>query len=148
MVWLKQAVARPSEAFPADARRLQGFLRRIVEIVRDRFPNLKLVYLSSRTYAGYATTDLNPEPWAYQSAFAVRWTIYDRIAGRIRGPWLGWGPYLWTNGVRGRKDGFVWRCEDVAADGTHPASAGRQKVAELLLRFFRSDRTAKPWYLG
>lgn len=147
-VWLKEAIAGEHEAFPADAHHLQRDLRAIVTIARRRFVNLRLVYLASRTYAGYATTQLNPEPYAYQSAFAVRWLIGDRISHRLGGPWLGWGPYLWTDGLRGRSDGLTWTCADVGADGTHPSPSGGAKVSSLLLRFFERDPTAKPWFRG
>ena len=147
-VWVKEAIARPTEAFPADAKRLQGDLRAIDGILRRRFPNLQLVYVSSRTYAGYASTALNPEPFAYDSGFAVKWLVLDRIAGKTAGPWIAWGPYLWTNGEKGRKDGLVWTCADTRADGTHPSPSGQQKVAQLLLNFFTTNATARPWFLS
>ncbi len=146
VVWLKQAVARETRPFPEDARGLQSSLRSVVAILRGRYPNLKLVYLSSRTYAGYATTPLNPEPYAYESGFAVKWLIQDRMEGRLAGPWLGWGPYLWTDGTKGRKDGFVWTCGDVREDGTHPSPSGQAKVGGLLLRFFKSSTTSRGWF--
>ncbi len=145
-VWLKEAIARPTEPFPADARRLQNDLRAILGILRTRYPNLRLVFLSSRTYGGYATSALNPEPYAYDSGFAVKWTVQDRIEGRLSGPWVGWGPYLWTDGTRGRKDGFTWTCTDTRSDGTHPSPSGRLRIAQLLLRFFTSDPLARPWF--
>ena len=114
-----------SGSFPKDARALQADLRSIVRTMRTRYPNLRLVYLSSRTYGGYAITGLNPEPAAYDSGYAVRGVIQDRMAGKLKGPWLGWGPYLWTDGLRGRSDGLVWSCEDVDEDGTHPSKSGR-----------------------
>ena len=147
-VWLKEAIARPTEAFPADAKRLQADLRAIDGILRRRFPNLQLVFVSSRTYGGYASTSQNPEPYAYESGFAVKWFVQDRIAGRLRGPWVQWGPYLWTDGTRGRSDGLVWTCADVRADGTHPSDGGAEKVSQLLLHFFETDATAKRWFLG
>ena len=148
IAWLKEAIARPTEQFPADATRLQADLRATVAVMRERFPNLRLVYLSSRTYAGYATTRLNPEPYAYQSGFAVKWLVQQRIDNKLtRRPWLGWGPYLWTDGTKGRSDGLVWTCSDVVADGTHPSPSGRQKVAQLLLRFLTTNATAKSWFL-
>src|SRR5262249_13045120 len=52
-VWIKQADAGPSQGFPAYARTLQGELANIVRLLHTRFPNLKLAYLSSRTYGGY-----------------------------------------------------------------------------------------------
>ena len=147
-VWLKEAVAGEQRSFPRDARGLQSDLRAIVRIMRVRYPNLKLVYLSSRTYGGYAITGLNPEPAAYDSAFAVRWLIQERMSGKIKGPWLLWGPYLWTDGMAGRNDGLQWTCDDVEEDGTHPSRSGIQKVVNMLTAFFKTDATAKRWYVG
>jgi hypothetical protein len=148
VVWLKEAIIRPTEQFPADAERLQSDLRQIVALMRERFPKLQLVYVSSRTYAGYATTPLNPEPYAYQSGFAVKWLVRERIQGKLKSrPWLAWGPYLWTDGTKGRSDGLVWTCADVRADGTHPSpTSGAQKVAALLLELFTTSSTAKSWF--
>ena len=146
-VWLKEAIAGENRAFPADALRLQDDLLAIVDILRTRFTNLELVYLSSRIYAGYASTGLNPEPHAYHSGFAVKWTIEQRIAGEGR-PWLAWGPYLWADGLRGRSDGLIWKCSDFQNDGTHPSSQGIHQVAKLLLDFFMTDQTAEIWFRG
>jgi uncharacterized membrane protein len=72
--------------------------------------------------------------------------VADRIAGRVKGPWVGWGPYLWTDGMRARRDGLTWTCDDVAQDGMHPSPSGVRKVARLLDEFFASDSTARPWF--
>lgn len=137
VVWLKTADRRPTLSFPEDARLLQGEMLLIVQIIKERFPNTKIVYLSSRTYAGYAKSKLNPEPFAYQSGFAVKWLIeeqitgnpelnYDSSAGEVKAPWLAWGPYLWTDGlgsdnmeagVPGRGDGLEWTCDTEDSDG-------------------------------
>ena len=145
-VWLKEAIAGEDHPFPQDAKALKANLRAIAQILPRRFPNLRLIYVSSRTYGGYAVTPLNPEPAAYDSGYAVRWLIQDRIEGRLKGPWIGWGPYLWTDGQRGRADGLVWMCEDVRKDGTHPSATGAAKVARALLDFFKSDPTSKTWF--
>ena len=74
---------------------------------------------------------------------------YDSAKGRVRSPLLLWGPYLWADGVKGRKsDDLVWKREDFAGDGTHPSTTGRQKVAEMLLGFFKSDTNARVWFLA
>jgi hypothetical protein len=149
VVWLKEAIARPGGGFPAATKQLQADLRAIVAILRARYPNLRLVYLSSRTYAGYATTPLNPEPYAYESGLAVRWLIAEHVGRKASRPWVAWGPYLWTDGTRGRADGLVWTCGDVRQnDGTHPSSSGVAKVAGLLQRFFETSATAKSWFLA
>lgn len=147
-VWLKEAIMDENNPFPADAQRLQTDLAQIVQILQTRYPNLQIVYLASRTYAGYASTPLNPEPYAYESGFAVKGLIEQRIKGGTNSPWLAWGPYFWTDGTKGRSDGFVWTCADVrASDGTHPSQSGMLKIANLLLAFFKSDETARGWFI-
>jgi hypothetical protein len=157
-VWIKQADAGPNQGFPGYARTLQGELAEIVRSLPKRFPNLKLVYLSSRTYGGYAKTPLNPEPYAYESGFAVKWLIeqqlqgdpalnFDPARGPVRAPWVSWGPYLWANGSTKRADGFAYEEADFAADGTHESPAGQRKVGGLLLQHFKTDPTTRGWFL-
>lgn len=160
VVWLKQAIIGPKAEFPQEARRLQAYLADIVRIIKTRYPNTQLCYLSSRIYAGYATSQLNPEPHAFESAFSVRWLIGDQIGGAaelnhdpargpVKAPVLLWGPYLWASGEKPRADGLVWRRGDLSEkDGTHPSAAGQQKVAQLLLTFFKNDPTARGWFLA
>jgi hypothetical protein len=161
VAWIKQARANPASLgeFPRHAQELRDNLAVIVRTLKQRYPNLRIAYLSSRIYAGYAVMPLNPEPYAYESAFAVRWLIQDQIRGKshlnfdlagvvVEAPLLLWGPYLWADGVKGRKmDDLVWKREDLAGDGTHPSPSGQKKVAELLLRFFKTDATAKTWFV-
>jgi hypothetical protein len=160
VAWVKQARANPAALgeFPRHAEALKGDLAVIIRKLKGRFPNLRLVYLSSRIYAGYAATPLNPEPYAYESAFAVRWLIRDQIDGKpglnadpehgdVEAPLLLWGPYLWADGVKGRKaDSLTWERGDLAGDGTHPNDGGQRKVAALLLRFFKTAPTARVWF--
>lgn len=161
VLWIKQAEISPARLgeFPSHARTLADNIIRILNIAYERFPNLRLAYLSSRIYAGYATTQLNPEPYAYESAFAVRWVIEaqekgsdprlydDSSRGTARAPVVLWGPYLWASGNHPRAiDGLTWQRDDLGRDGTHPSDAGRQKVATQLLRFFESDSTARGWF--
>ena len=158
IAWVKEANARPSESFPAHAVALQSQLEQIALVLKQRFPNIRIAYYSSRIYAGYASTSLNPEPFAYESAFSVKWMVekqisgspdlnFDSVKGDIKSPWLSWGPYLWADGMNPRADGLSWPCSDYNSDGTHPAPSGREKVAELLLDFFKTDSTAASWFL-
>ena len=158
VVWLKQANAGPKAEFPQEVKKLQSDIVATLHNLHDKFPNLKIAYLSSRIYAGYAASPLNPEPHAYETGFAVKWLIadqidqkpelnYDPAKGVVRSPWLAWGPYLWADGVKARADGLVWNRENLGPDGTHPSVSGRKKVAEQLLRFLKSDTTARPWFV-
>lgn len=156
VLWMKHAVARPAPfgEFPKHALQLKNDTAEILRLLKQRFPNLKLAYLSSRSYGGYAGTELNPEPFAYESAFAVRWLIQDQIKGDAqlsfgdgKAPLVLWGPYLWADGEKGRKAGdFAYKREDFREDGTHPTDSGRQKIAEQLVKFFTTDQTAVGWF--
>jgi hypothetical protein len=146
VMWLKQANAGPSGGFPAATDQLRDDVRTDLQRARAKYPNLRLVFLSSRIYAGYATTGLNPEPYAYEGAFAMREVIRTQPAD---GPMLLWGPYLWTAGEKGRAlDGLKWLKEDCGPDGTHPSPSGQAKVAQLLLGFFTTNPHAKTWFVG
>ncbi len=162
VVWIKQARSNPRALgeFPEHADALGENLIAILQEARRRFPNLRLAYLSSRTYAGYAKTQLSPEPYAYESAFAVRGVILAQLrgdkrlnadpeAGQVMAPVVLWGPYLWADGATPvAADGLKWEPEDVARDGVHPSERGREKVARLLLEFFRTHPLAQPWFTG
>ncbi|MCA9922179.1 MAG: hypothetical protein KC421_07400 [Anaerolineales bacterium] len=143
VVWLKEAHARPDLPFPQDAQQLQAETAAIIDILNTRYPNLEIIYLSSRIYAGYATNDLNPEPYAYQGGFAVKWLIEEKMSDpQYTGPALLWGPYMWADGLTPRSDGLTWACDDFKNDMTHPSELGKAKVANLLLDFFTTDETA------
>jgi lysophospholipase L1-like esterase len=73
--------------------------------------------------------------------------LADADLGDARSPLLLWGPYLWADGVKPRKgDGLNWQRSDFVSDGTHPSDTGRQKVADQLLRFFKTDPFARTWF--
>ena len=158
--WLLQANPGPRAEFPTEMKELQRNIEETLHVMHDKFPNLKVTYLSSRTYAGYATSPLNPEPHAYESGFAVKWVIedqlngkpemnYDPAKGAVRAPWVEWGPYVWADGVKPNKDGLSYAREDyVDTDGTHPSPSGRMKVATHLMSFLKSDPTSRGWFLA
>jgi hypothetical protein len=156
VIWIKQALIQQGQfgEHPKHTDRLAQELVKIISLAKDKYPNLRVAYLSSRIYAGYAKTQLNPEPYAYEGAFAVRKVIAAQIAGDkevnyIGAPILLWGPYLWANGEKPRKsDGLFYSPDDLAGDGTHPSRSGQQKVAKLLLDFFTTDELAKTWFLA
>jgi len=167
VVWIKETNPAPHPgAFPGYVRDLEAQLGKIVRIVAARFPNVKLAYLSSRTYGGWAkprpngTGPGNSEPYSYESGFAVKWLIerqiggaddlnYDSARGQAVAPWLSWGPYLWANGTTPRGDGFRFELADFMDNARmHESPAGRLKVGAQLVRFFETDNTARPWFVA
>ena len=162
-IWMEDTDGIASGTFPSDMTTLQSEYETMMQTMLTLFPNLKLVYFSSRVYGGYSNgvgSPSNPEPYAYEVGFAVKWAIQDQLNGKaslnydpnkgaVVAPWMSWGPYYWANGMLGRNDGTVWDCEDFSPDGTHPSSTfGQLKVATPLLNFLRTDDTTTPWYLA
>jgi len=165
VAWVKLANRQPKVALPletADAWQLVEQLGNTVRAMKQHYPNLRIVYLSSRIYAGYATSVLNPEPYAYESGFAAKWLVQaqiDQVRGstvtaragnldyRSGAPWISWGPYLWADGLNARSDGLTWERSNLQSDGTHPSQSGQQKVGSLLLTFLKNEPSAKSWFL-
>jgi hypothetical protein len=158
VAWIKLANKGPTGDLAEHGKKLEQDTQAVLQNAKSRFPNLQIAYLGSRIYGGYSTGPLNPEPYAYEGAFAVRWLIRDQMQrsaelnfdpthGAVKAPLLLWGPYLWADGVVPRRaDGLVWQRADLGPDGTHPSQSGREKVATMLLKFFKSDTLAKIWF--
>jgi hypothetical protein len=164
-VWVHLANATPQAPLPsadADAYLLLARLGDVVRTLRMRYPMVQVVFLSDRVYGGYAESDLNPEPYAYESGFAVKWLIGAQInqmdggdihpiAGNLDyeagvAPWIGWAPYLWADGLTPRGDGLTWECGDFTDDGMHVNGAGVSKVAEALMGFFLTSPMSVHWF--
>lgn len=168
VAWINLTNARPSVSLPdpaADAVYLKEQYGNILRALKERYPNLKMVFFSSRLFAGYATTDLNPEPYAYETGFAVKWVLeaqinqmhqehapIDNVAGDLNystvAPWAAWGPYLWANGEEPRQDGVFWVPDDFKDDGTHPARFGIEKVGDLLFDYFQNSGLTRCWFMA
>jgi hypothetical protein len=166
VVWLKETNPAPhAGGFPAYTKDLEAQLVRIVQLLAKRFPNLKMVYLSSRTWGGWAKVPAkapkrkapgNSEPYSYETGFAVKWLLEKQLGGDPalkydgpdrKAPWLSWGPYLWANGDSPRKDGWSFRKSGFRDDDQmHHSPAGMKKLGAELLRFFKTDPTTRGWF--
>lgn len=145
--------------FPDKPQQLQTDLGDVARALRVRYPNIKLVYFSSRTRSYTYWNGLSPEPAAFETGFAVKWLLeqqlqgdlalnFDPAQGPVVSPWLSWGAYLWIDGLNPRSDGRVWPQTDLVPDCTHPSDSGEDKVAEQLLEFFKTDVTTRCWFLA
>ena len=167
VVWLKSALNSGTVSLPsstADAYSLLTYLGGTARALRIRYPNLAIVYLSSRSYGGYALpNNSTPEPFAYETGFSVKWLVGAQITQMASGtvdpkagdlnyntvaPWVAWAPYLWANGATPRSDGLFWLRSDYGPDGTHPSQVGVTKIGGMLLQFFKTEPTAACWFLA
>lgn len=169
VVLYKDAEAYPSRSLRSttvcsatssvDACEHEELVGETARYIKTRYPNVQQMFLQSRIYAGYATTTLSPEPYAYQYGFSIKWLIEAQIqqirTGKIdptagdlsyqSAPWLAWGAYLWASDGTKRSDGLQWLQSDFESDGTHPSTAGVQKVGDLLMNFFLNSQFT-PWF--
>lgn len=162
VIWVEVALLEPRQ-FGDGLKHIQvnaDLMADVARHARKLFPNLQIMYCSSRYYAGYTDRSTNPEPYAYESAFAIRELIrrQENHEGALefntstrqpaQAPLLLWGPYYWANGrTASTVDGLTWTPADYVPDGVHPSPAGRAKVAAQLATFFKHDRFAAQWFL-
>ncbi len=130
------------------------------------YPNLKVVFISGFPYGGYADPtkslyNIIKEPVSYHHNFAVKELIKHQILGdptlkykepgRVA-PYIVWGPPLWADGTNPNNyDSLTWNCEgEFALDGGgyHLNDAGKDKLANILLNFFRTDTLCKSWFMA
>jgi len=129
------------------------------------YTNLKIVFVSGFPYGGFADPSkalyhVIKEPSSYHHNFAMKELIRRQISGdptlKYRGvtkkvPYLVWGPPLWADGSNPRTyDGLTWNCEaEFAIDGGgyHLTNVGKDKLANILLDFFRTDTLSEGWFM-
>src|SRR6185503_2452985 len=110
------------EGSDADAYYLVAQYGAIARTLKKVYPNLSMIFVSPRSYGGYGTSadgNANPEPYAYETGWAVKLLVeaqlrqcptpeckgpVDARAGDLgyadgTAPWLAWGAYLWADGT-------------------------------------------------
>lgn len=149
-VWIELA-DRVFEPYPVDPTNyiitLKNRIKATITILKQDFPKIKIIYLSARTYGGYAELgSTNPEPFAYASGYACQQTILE-LMNDVSLPVVVWGPYFWADGLNPRSDGLVWNREDFGDDGMHPSGSapfptglGTTKCANLMYDFFKNEQ--------
>ena len=166
VIWLKETNPQPHEgSFPKYVQLLQSQLGHIVRILSQRFPNAKLVYLSSRTYGGWAkprpngTPPGNSEPFSYESGFAYKWLVEQQLkgdpelnydeTGLSQSPLVELGTIPMGQWFDQGADGFRFQLEDYREDDRmHHSAAGQIKIGQQLLQFFKTDSTTRTWFLA
>lgn len=163
-IWMSvqdSAAAFPLSASAADAAPRLQRMGTTIRTLKKRYPNLQLLFISSRAYRGY---EAGGEPAAYESGFVVKWAIESQI-DQQRGqahnpdvgdlsissgasPWIGWGPYYWSRGSTPRTDGVFWRQSDFDPSGSNLSPAGAGKIGSLLLDFFKTSPYTRCWFLA
>lgn len=114
----------------------------LLPVIREAYPNLKQLFVSNRTYAGYRTNG-SGEPSVWTEGQAVREFVLRHLGET--GPWIGWAGDLWSYGDSPRSDGFFMARSDFRDDGLHYTSGGKLKVGLLARDQFHASPFT-PWY--
>ncbi len=141
--------------FPGHAQVTKDLLKQRILQLKQQFPNLKIVYLSSREFGGWSCPPAFTgsaagyrEPVAYEEAFPMKWLIEDQINGDpslsfegagAPAPWLCWGPYVWDPAKAYPQ---AWWS---AVDGVHPCENSADALAAQWYNFLMADPTSMPW---
>ncbi len=143
-------------SFPETPLEIRDSYEFFLRMLLDRFPNVKIVFISGRHYGGYCDTTMEQanaieEPISYWNSFSVKWLIQDQITGdpnlryfgaNKRVPFIIWGPYYWTDGAEPRAtDGRFYVCEDFSeTDGYHLMPDAYVEDADYLMQhIYNSD---------
>lgn len=130
-IWLKDSNDHPIHSLSErgtvldsqiDAFKAEKHFGNVLRSIQTHYPNIRQVFISPRIYGGFATTvgnTLNPDPFAYELGFSIKFLIQAQItqlggggtspiAGDLfynvsnpsasSAPWIAWGPYLWADG--------------------------------------------------
>jgi len=160
VIWFQEDNLRNREnGFEARGNQLVDDFAYMVRFCKERYPNLKLFYVSGRHTTEFMPPegkDKHREPKAYINGWACKWLIEKQINGdptlaykgdNAVAPLILWGPYFWTQGDKPRQDGYTWNKQLVSNDGVHPTEAGIQRVSKDLVEFWAKDPVAQMWFL-
>jgi len=99
--------------FPDNSLAMKESFIVFINKAKEYFPNLKIMYVSSRHWGGYADTTLSEyyslaEPASYQNSWTVKWLIEEQMnatnpylqykGANPKSPYLLWGPNFWCDG--------------------------------------------------
>jgi len=131
------AVLPPYPDPRADYFRFHENLSTFAARVSDKFPSMQAVYVTSRSYGGFASVPERGEPLSYEEGLALNLWLKDFPT--LNGVWFGWGPYIWapdcSTGVT-NASGVCYVREDYQADGVHPAQGALDKISWLMHAWF------------
>lgn len=162
IVWIEQEHTQNADtAFPAAPLSLIEDYRQLLSVVRQLFPNVQMVYLNQRAYAGYVDTTPGRIgkglhfPRDYYNGWAIKWLIEKQLNNeqgfRYQSPeeipFVDWAESFWADGSVPRNDGLYYDCmTDFGGDGLHLSLAGEQKTGGILFNYFKQDSIARLWF--
>jgi len=141
-------------SWPYRPNLIKSDLQTCLRIFKQKFPNLKVVYVLGRTKTFGSIATWNREPSPYYFGWGCKWAIEDQI-NNVPGteykdsnavsPMLAWGFYEWADSIPRTTDGFSWTASQTA-DGLHANDAGQDSLTTRFQNFLLTDPYASIWY--
>ncbi len=155
VIWINLNFDEYINDIDLDVKAQADTLNTIIETALSKYPNTKIVYLSSPRYAGYSTMAGYQEPESFEAGLAVRELLSRHDKGEVKykedirlltsEPALVWGPYVWNNNINSTSD-FAYTADKYERDGITLTSIGKQKYAIDLLGFWSSYEYSNTWF--
>ncbi|HEY2727332.1 MAG TPA: hypothetical protein VGI61_09180, partial [Parafilimonas sp.] len=140
--------------WPGRPNLVRDELESCLRVFKQKFPNMKVVYVLGRTRTFGNQALWNREPSPYYFGWASKWVIQDQISGvpgtEYKGPnavapMMTWGWYEWADTFPRKTDGFYWLSSETK-DGLHATPVGQDTLATRFQNFLLTDKYAKQWY--
>jgi hypothetical protein len=141
-------------AFPDRPLLVKQDLQQTFRVYKQKFPNLKIVYLEARTRTFGKQQLSNREPSPYYLGWACKWAIEDQINGvpgtEYKGknavsPLITWAFYQWADSLPRKTDSFYWRFSETS-DGLHASATCEDTLTTRFQNFLLRDKHARLWY--
>lgn len=155
ILWINLGFAKYEDNMSLDVQNHANLLEGILKKYLVKYPETKLIYLSSPRYSGLSKDPNYQEPQSYEVGFAVRELINRQERGDLvfrdsvtvlrSEPALLWGPYLWSSSTSGSGQ-FTYSADNYAEDGLSLTVQGKQRFAVDLFDFWSSYDFSKSWF--
>ena len=154
VIYLETDDSTREVAFPDRPTIVKDDIERCLRTIKQKFVNIKVVYVLARTRTFGKKTPANNEPSPYYFGWACKWAIEDQINGvpgtKYKGnnavaPMLAWGFYQWAITTPRKTDGFYWLPSETS-DGLHASAEGQDTLSTRFQNFLLTDKFASKWY--
>ncbi len=146
-VWHKAALQfvrdEQGEILTSDSANLKLYsaLDTFSDRLHEKFPSVEKVFISGRSYGGFAENPERGEPFSFQSNEVISsWVEQNDYRNGIA---YAVGPYLWGPDCEDADTGsFCYERKDYQEDGIHPASGAKNKITQIIHDYFNQFE----WY--
>lgn len=154
VVYLETDEGLISNKFPDRPNIIKIELENCMRTMKNKFPNMKVLYVLGRPRTFNDIAPWNSEPAPYYFGWGCKWAIEDQINGKqgteYKGPnavapMITWGFYQWADSLPRKTDNFYWRYSETK-DGLHANEAGQDTLATRFQQFLLKDPYASLWY--